>query len=66
MSEQLEYATESEYYDTIYVTFDCKTSVDVGYGEWRLPPKKKCPNCRKWFRPIEMKMHIRDGHKGAK
>ena len=51
-----------EFYDTVRVFFDCGTSVDYGYGEWRPPQKKKCSKCRKWFRPLEMKEHLNYGH----
>ena len=54
------YGTLYEYYDTSRVTFDCGANIDYGYGEWREPPKKKCPNCRKWFRPIEMIEHLKE------
>ena len=54
------YGELTEYYDTTHVVFDCGTFVDYGYGQWNPPPKKKCPNCRKHFRPIEMIEHQKE------
>lgn len=54
------YGSLAEYYDTAYLTFDCGTQIDFGASEWRLPPKKKCPKCRKWFRPLEMITHLKE------
>lgn len=34
------YGALREYYDTARVDFDCGTSIDYGYGEWRPPPKR--------------------------
>jgi len=35
--------------------WDCGTYTDS--ENWYPPPKKKCPNCRKIFRPLEMIEH---------
>ncbi len=61
--KHLEYGELQEYYDTRYVFFNCGASIDYGYGEWRSPPKSKCPKCRKWFRPLEMIEHLREHKK---
>lgn len=60
--KKLEYGTRGDYYDTVHWNFDCGTFVDAGYGEWTPPPKSKCPKCRKWFRPLEMKEHLKADH----
>ncbi len=56
------YGEEARYYDTTSIFFDCGTSVDYGYGEWRPPENVKCPKCRKWFRPLEMGEHLKTVH----
>lgn len=52
------YGSMAEYYDGFYVTFDCGARIDSEF--WYPPPKKKCPNCRKWFRPLEMIEHKKE------
>ena len=56
------FGSRREYYDTVRVAFDCGASMDYGYGEWRPPPKTKCKKCRKWFRPLEMAVHLKEMH----
>ncbi len=55
------YGTRQDYYDGIYISFDCGTKITC--EGWTPPPKKKCPHCRKWFRPLDMVKHIQEYHK---
>ena len=39
-----------QYYDTMHLAFDCKTFVDLGYGEWRGLPGPRGGQKRKAIR----------------
>ena len=56
------YGNKQEFYDTTRIFFDCGAMVDFGYGYYDLPPKKKCPHCRKHFRPLDMPIHLKESH----
>jgi len=60
------YGELHEYYDTTYMFFDCGTQINYGDGKWREPPKKKCPNCRKHFRPLDILAHQKEHVRGQR